>query len=52
MILIGNKDFGHLTDTLEYLATPTLKSYRLLNVHNLLPDHIGLSHLLVLAVHW
>ena len=51
MILIGNKDFGHLTFTwlLGYLATPTLKSYRLFNVHNLVPDHVGLSHVLVIC---
>ena len=30
MIPIGNLDLGHLIDTLNYLATPTLKSSRFL----------------------
>ena len=46
MIQIGNLDLGHLIDTLNYLATATPKS-----CNNPLLDHVGLPHVLVLAVH-
>ena len=47
MILIGNLDLGHLMDTLKITwLLPLLKV-----LDNLLLDHVGLPHVLVLAVH-
>ncbi len=48
MIQIGNLDLGHLIDTLNYLATLTPKSSRLLITFL---DHVGPPHVLVLTVH-
>ena len=49
MVPIGNFELGHLLDTLRYLATLTPKSFGF--VDNLLLDHVGLPHVLDLAVH-
>ena len=46
MILIGNLDLGHFIDTQNYLTTSTPKSWSL---DNLLLDHVGLPHVLILA---
>ena len=48
MIPIGNLDLGHLTDTLNYLATLLLKVGL---IDKLLLEYVGLPHVLVLTVH-
>ena len=46
MIRIGNLDLGHLTDTLNYLATLLLKVGLIDKL-----EYVGLPHVLVLTVH-
>ena len=43
MIRIGNLDLGHLIDTLNYLATPTPKSFRFLISSDLPDRHTALN---------
>ena len=48
MIPIGNLDLGHIISTLSHFTVPSSNMY-VVDPH--LPDHVGLPHVLVLAVH-